>query len=500
MPIAMNRYVEITSGVAGAALVPQRELIGRIFSENLLIPTDTVLEFESADDVGDYFGTSSEEYDRAVFYFGWVSPNITAPQKISFARWNSAAVGSTIYGAKATYSLSTLTAISSGNLTMEFGGFEFAMTTIDLSGAASLAAVAALIQTKIRAQTGGGAAWTSATVTFDAVRGSFNFASGATGNDTITVTASSSPDVAAALGWLTGAILSNGNAAQAIDTLLSENAERDDNFGSFCFIPELTTDEIVDAAEWNDTQNVRFMYSQRVTASNAAAVSAAVYALSGVGLTLAPIADEYPEMCPMIVLAATNYLRRNSTFNYMFKTNFDLTPSVTTNADATTYDAQRVNYYGQTQSAGTNLSFYQRGYLMGGSTDAKDMNTYANELWLKSAAQNQLITLLLALAKVSANRQGAAQINATLQSVIELALFNGTISVGKPLDNTQKLYITNATGEDLAWQQVQNAGYWLGITFESVVVNDGTEWKATYLLIYSKDDVIRKIEGTHSLI
>lgn len=500
MPISMTRYVDITSGVAGAALVPQRELIARIFSDNALIPTDSSVEFETADDVGTYFGFDSEEYDRAVFYFAWISPNITRARKISFARWNSSAVGSTIYGAKATYSLSTFTAISSGNLTMEFGGFEFAMTAINLSGAASLAAVAALIQTKIRAQTGGGSAWTGATVTFDAVRGSFNFVSGATGDDTITVTAASSPDVGSALGWLTGAILSNGNAAQDVDQVLSENAERDDNFGTFCFMPELTTDEIVEAAEWNDTQNVRFMYSQRVTASDAVAVSAAVYETSGVGLTLAPLADEYPEMIPMIVVASTNYLARNATLNFMFKTNFGLTPSVTTNADANTYDALRVNFYGQTQSAGTNLSFYQRGYLMGGSTDAKDMNTYANEMWLKAAAQNQLITLLLALAKVSANRQGAAQINATLQSVIELALFNGTISIGKPFTNAQKLYITNATGEELAWQQVQNTGYWLGVSFEQVVVNDGTEWKATYLLIYSKDDVIRKIEGTHSLI
>lgn len=499
MAISMNRYVDITSGVGGGAAVATRELIGRFFTTNPLVPTGSEVTFTTLDEVGDYFGTTSTEYLRALFYSGWISKNITTPQKISFARWVDAAVGSEIFGKPATYSLSTFTAISAGDFSMTFGGFTAHMTAINLSGAGSLAAVAALIQVKIRAQSGGSTQWTSATVTYDATRGCFDFVSGSTGADVISVAAGSSTDVAGPLGWLTGAILSNGSGVETITNTLSDSAELSNNFGSFTFVPTLTQDQIVEAATWNDAQNEEFMYSVRCTSANAAALSAALAGLSGVTLTLCPLSTEYPEEVPMMILAATDYSQRNSTQNYMYQI-FTLTPSVTSDADADTYDGLRVNYYGQTQSAGQLLAFYQRGYMMGLVTDAKDQNTYANEQWLKSSAQVALITLLLSLAKVSANAQGISQINAVLQSVIDAAVFNGTISVGKPLNTAQKLYISNATGNPTAWQQVQTIGYWVGVTVQSEVVNDAVEWKAIYTLIYSKDDVIRKVDGTHVLI
>lgn len=499
MSISMNRYVNIVSGVGGGAAVATRALIGRFFSTNNLIPTGTQITFNSAADVGAYFGTGSTEYLRAVFYFGWISKNITTPQSISFARWVNAAVGSMIFGRPGTYAVSSFTSITTGDFTLTMGGFTFHMTAINLSGAANLAAVAALIQTAVRAQSGGGVAWTSATVTFDATRGCFDLVSGTTGADTISITAGVTTDVAGPLGWLTGAILSNGSAIETITFTLTNSTQISNNFGSFAFLPTLTQNQIVEAATWNDGQNEMFIYSVPVTASNASAISAAVLLLSGVALTLAPLSTEYPEQVPMMILAATNYTARNSTQNYMFQI-FSLTPSVTTDTDANTYDALRVNYYGQTQSAGQNLAFYQRGYMMGISTDALDQNTYSNEIWLKSSAQVALISLLLSLAKVSANTQGITQINAVLQSVIDAAVFNGTISVGKPLNIDQQLFITNATGDSNAWQQVQTIGYWVGVTVQSYVNNSSTEWKAVYTLIYSKDDVIRKIEGSDILI
>lgn len=500
MPIAMSRYVNITSGVGGGAAVPTRALIGRFISTNHLLPTGSILEFTSAADVGAYFGFTSLNYLRAVFYFGWISKNITTPQSISFARWVDVAVGSEIFGKPATYALGSFTPITTGDFTLTLGGFTFHMTGINLSAAGSLAAVAAAIQTAVRAQSGGGAAWTGATVTFDATRGCFDLVSGATGPDTISVAAGVVTDVAGPLGWLTGAILSNGAAIETITQTLTNSTGKSNNFGSFAFVPTLNQNQIVEAATWNDGQNVLFQYSVPCSAANAAALSAALINFSGVELTLAPLAAEYPEQVPMMILAATDYTKRNSVQNYMFQI-FSLTPSVTLDSDANTYDAIRVNYYGQTETAGQLLSFYQRGVMMGLATDPVDQNVYGNEQWLKDAAGAALMSLLLSLAKVSANVQGRSQILATLQSVIDQGLFNGTISVGKTLNNSQKLFISNATGDPKAWQQVQSIGYWVDCVMQSFVDSASiTEWKAVYTLIYSKDDVIRKIEGTHVLI
>ncbi|MHC5539492.1 DUF3383 family protein, partial [Singulisphaera rosea] len=144
MAIPIINFVDITSGVGGTSQVPTRNLGALVISINNLVPTGTILSFTSAADVGTYFGTGSGEYARAVFYFGWVSKNITAPALLSFWFWNQdAATHSLIFGVQATYSLSTFTAITAGQLNLTLGGFTHTLTGIDCSGDASLTAVAA---------------------------------------------------------------------------------------------------------------------------------------------------------------------------------------------------------------------------------------------------------------------------------------------------------------------------------------------------------------------
>lgn len=289
---------------------------------------------------------------------------------------------------------------------------------------------------------------------------------------------------------------------QTITALLTDTTETSNNFGSFCFTDScaLTVAEVEEAATWNAAQNNMYQFSSKVSAANAAAWSAALIGYAGTSLTLDEVADEYHDMIPMIILAATNYTKRNSVQNFMFQ-QFNVTPTVTTTTLSNTYDGLRVNYYGRTQTAGQNIDFYQRGVLLGGATAPTDMNTYANEQWLKDYVGSKLMELLLSMPKVSANDAGRSQIIAVIQDAIDLALFNGTISVGKPLNTTQKLYIANVTGDDLAWHQVQSIRYWVDAVLESYVTTDSrTEWKCTYQLIYAKDDIVRSIDGTHTLI
>lgn len=381
MAIAFTKYVDIVSGVGGGAGVRERDLIARIFTTNVLLDVGTIGEFDTLADVGDFFGTTSEEYKRASFYFGWVSKNITSPKKISFARWDDTPV-----------------------------------------------------------------------------------------------------------------------TGETITEVLTASTEANNNFGSFCFIPALDVTETEEAATWVAAQNVRYMFSSKVAAADAATWSAALIGYAGTALTLDEISDEYHEMIPMTILAATDYAKRNSVQNYMFQ-QFTATPTVTTTALSTTYDGLRVNYYGRTQTAGQNIDFYQRGVLMGGATAPTDMNTFANEMWLKDAAGAAIMSLLLSMPTVSANSKGRAQLLSIIQSVIDRALFNGVISVGRTLNTTQKLYIGNITGDELAWHQVQNIGYWVDCVLESYVTTDSrTEWKASYTLLYAKDDAIRSVDGSHILI
>jgi len=500
MSIDISRYVAITSAVAATGGVPQRERIGRLFSEDTKVPTNAILEFTNAADVGAYFGTGSVEYARAADYFAFVSKSLTAPRKLSFARHARTASPARIFGAVPIGSLIAFQAVTAGTLSLTIGAQTASLTGLNFAAAVSLAGVASVLQTAIQAAVG--AQFTTATVTYDAVAGAFNFvaSSGQTAAADISVNAAAAGSVATLFGWSLGAVFSPATPVQTITEALTASTAISNNFGSFAFVTTaLTVDEAIEAATWNAALNVQFIFSARTTAANAVALSAAVIAKAGTAVTLAPLTTEYPEQLPMVILAATDYTRPGSVQNYMYQQG-DLTPSVTTDTLADLYDPLRVNYYGQTQTAGQQISFYQRGVMMGGDTAPVDMNVYANEIWFKDAASTAILALLLALPRIPANADGRGQILAILQDPINLALFNGTISVGKTLTTAQRLYVTQVTGDPEAFQQVQSIGYWIDCTIEPRTVDDRTEYVAVYTLVYGKDDTIRKVEGQHILV
>lgn len=498
MTINIKRYIDITSGVGGSANARQRELIGLLFTSNPRVPVNATLEMESAADVAAYFGAHTREAQRANFYFDFISKTITRPRKIAFARYVKDATPATIYGGHADTLLDNWKAVNNGSLTIIVGSTKAEITALDCSQCASLTDVASLIEAAIKNV---GGIFANSSVSFDALKSCFNFQSGSVGKAEISLVDTGANDMATRLGWVgSKVILSPGADQETPVEAFLRTAEHNNNFGSFAFIDTLSAAEIVSVAEVNSGRNVEFMYCVPTTEANAQILNAALVDLSGVCLTLATDENEFDEMAPQIVLASTDYDRRNGTQNYMFQ-QFNLKAKVDTAKDADYYDNLRVNYMGVTQTGGQLIKFYQRGVMTGLATAPVDMNTYANEMWFKDAAASALMSLLLAMPKVSANADGRGQVIAILQDAIDRALYNGTISVEKPVSVAQKLYISQMTGDVEAWRQVQSVGYWLDCDMKSITTADGrNEWKATYILIYAKDDVVRKIEGTHTLI
>lgn len=495
MSISITRYVDIASSVGGAAVVATRSLMGRLFTDNTKVPVNAIVTVDSADDVAAYFGSTSEEYKRAVFYFAYVSKTLGRPKQLSFARWAKVAAAAKIYGAKVTASVADFAAIVAGGMTMSVGGQAGVIAALDLHTAVSYADVATLLQTALHALAG--SQYAAATVVFDATSGGFIFTGSTQGAADISITVPG--NLAGPLGWASPlTVFSPGVAATAIGDALAANANVSDNFGGFAFVPTLTIDDMEAASAWNATKNVSFMYSPRVAVADAAAWAAAVAGNEGTGLTLAPLATEYPEILPIAIVAATQYDQPNSVQSFEFQ-RANLTASVTDDTSADVYDNLRVNYYGQTQTAGQNISFYQRGVLMGVDTAPVDMNTYANEMWLKAAETAAIMSLLLAVGRVPANPKGRASLLAAIQAPVDQALLNGVISVGKPLTVDQKVFIGEITNDPKAWYQVQNAGYWLDVVIVSVATPT-PGFKAVYTLVYSKDDVVRKVEGFHVLV
>lgn len=146
---------------------------------NLLILGDSAVidlgerrrTYSTIDAVAADFGTTANEYLAALAYFSQ-SPR---PVDVSIGRWAKAAAAGRLVGAPlsaAQQALAGFTVITSGGFTINIDGTARALVGINLSGAANLNAVAALVQTALS---------TWATCVWNAIRRRFEITSTTTG-------------------------------------------------------------------------------------------------------------------------------------------------------------------------------------------------------------------------------------------------------------------------------------------------------------------------------
>lgn len=501
MSIKNSRYVEIISSVSGANAVAQQQLNGRRFTTDPRVPINKIISVSNADGASDYFGSDSAEAAFARQYFSYISPApASQADALQFAAWADVARPARLYGFRVTSTLAQFQAVTSGSLNIQIGENAYQITGVDLSTASSLSNVANLVAAAITTAAGSN---TTASVEYNALSGSFNLTSSQTGPAEIVVTTSSGYDIGAMMS-LQGAraISSPGSDVQSpLDAFLAAE-QITDSFGSASFGAQVTLEQAVPVAEYVSSENVKYQMYWSVNSINAQDWNAAMIGTASNALILNETSGEYKEALPMAIMSATDYDRTNATINYMYRQ-----PGVTWAADVSTdkmadyYDNLRVNYYGQTASAGQNISFFQRGYLMGGATAPLDMSVHANEQWLKAYIKAQILSLQLTVSGVPANRDGEAMVTAIVNDGVMKALNNGTILVGKTLTELQKVAITRATNDDLAWHDVQDKGYWYDCEITQATGQSGvTEYTAKYTLIYAKGDMVRKVEGSHNLI
>lgn len=496
MAIPQTKYVNIISAVGGTSQVSQRDLMGRIFTSNPLVPAGAVVEFSGGSStaltaVGNYFGTASTEYAFASKYFAYISRKGTTPQKISFAPHATSATSAVLYGAVKSAPLTSFTELTNADVTFKADNTTFALTALNLASATSFAEVALIIQTAINT-----IADETATFAYDATLMRFVFSTVATGEGHTVEYATGS--LASLLGMNegnSGAILSDSSVAKTGLQALTESAELSNNFFSFAFLTSVSGEETA-IASWVKAQNVRYMWSLGVSSANASTMASSLSEYDGVGLTL-DVNGERAHFLPMAIAAAINYETANASVDFMYQQASGITASVQSQTDANAYDAIRVNYYGSTQQAGNLLSFYQNGVLLG---EISSMGVYTNEAWLKDAITTNLLNLRLSLDSLPANNTGLGYVKLAIQEIIEKALFNGVISVGKTLDATQKAYVAQLTGDATAWQSIQSIGYWLAAKVEKYTEQGVEKYKVSYLLVYAKGDSINFIDGRDILI
>lgn len=501
MPISQNKYIDVTTYAVTDNNLNRKSMVTRIFTPNELIPNNTVVVFYSSEAVKTYFGATSDEYKFAKKYFDYIKDSSSASKEISFARYTTAAVAAQLIATKQSATLEQFKAVTAGSLHISINGVGTDLTEIDLSGCADLAAVASALQTSIRAYTLGEEAFTGATVAYDATKGVFKLTGGIAGDCPIEVAsaAASGTDLSALLRWNADnkPVISNGVNARSLTQFLDNDSQLSNNFGSFAFFSITAQADIVEIAQWNHNKNAQYMYSLSVNASNYESIQEAVKNFDGVALTY-DIHNDMAYYMPMVLMAITNYDETDGVINYMFKKFPNDLPSVIDDATSDTLDNLKINYLGSTSQSNTTLSFYQPGYLQG---SVSDMGVYANEIWLKDYVVTAGLQLLINKKRVPANINGKNMFIAVLQEAANKAINNGTIDLGKTLNASEIAYVTSiANGDVNAYKGVEQNGYWYNVDIIKENVGDTYKNVLKYILIYTKGESIRKIEGSHILV
>lgn len=507
MTIPITKYVAITSVVANTEAAARKDLIPRVFTTNPLFAANTVYEFTSSADVSAFAGALSAEAKFASEYFGWISKKANQAKKMSFMRYSFEALAPYMYSTEKLTPLATFKAVDDGAMVINLGGTSYTVSEVNLTTIEAYADIATALQTAIRKNESGGALWTNATVTYNAANSSFELKGGETGANEINYAEAptSGSDLSSLLGWdKAGApILSNGTAEQTVEDILNKTVDLSTNFLTFGFLNAQDAYSNLDSiGRWTAEENNNYRFCFDLGAANytegieTAAKYEGMTSHYNINYGIEGINPAW--LMSAVLPATTDYSKVNGVKNYMFQ-EFPQQAVSVGNDDGTLYqtlDNLCINYNGQTQKSGKTIAFYQNGF----NADGTDSAIYDNEAWLKDAITTDMLNAFLGLDFISADKEGVAILTGVLQNNCSEALNNHVFSGGKELTNSQKAYITQLTGDENAWLDVQNNGYLFNVEIGTETSGNATVYVGEYTLIYLKNDVIRKVEGSNILI
>jgi len=196
LPVTRLVAVDINLGTV-AAQAPNLNTCLIVGSSDIIDVSERIRSYASIDAVAADFGTTAPEYLSAALFFG----QRPQPNQLYIGRWAENATAGILYGGNlsvAEQAIATWQTITAGNFKISFNGS--AATNVvcgSFAAAANLNAVAAIIQTAVRAIGTGG--FTNATVVWNGSK--FIFTSGTTGTSSVVgaMTAGTANDISGVL-------------------------------------------------------------------------------------------------------------------------------------------------------------------------------------------------------------------------------------------------------------------------------------------------------------
>lgn len=454
MSIPASAIVSVQPGVVSSGGSPLA-LNGVILTQNVNVPTGTVLSFATADAVTAAFGSGSIEAELAAIYFLGFDNKTSAPGTLFFAPYVAAARSAWLQsGSLARMTLTQLQALS-GVLTITIDGVAKTSSTINLATATSFSDAA----TKIAAGFTGGP-----TVIWDAVRSVFVVSSTTTGASSTITYATGTLSAGLLLTSDTGAILSQGSAIDTPATAMANVIAKTRNWVSFMTTWAPSMNDKTAFAVWCNAQNQVYAYivwdADAQAIVNGSTTNFGYLAKTAAYDGVVCVYDTVQLAAFVLgVIASVDFSRRNGRITSAFKSQSGFAATVTDNQIAANLLANGYSFYGAYATANDNFKFFYNGQMTG---KWKWLDTYINQVYLNAQFQLALMTLLTSVPSVPYNQAGYGLIRAAMQDPIDQALNFGAIRSGVTLSAQQISNINNAAGLDIS-SDMQQKGYYLQI-------------------------------------
>ncbi len=408
--------------------------VARGFGTKLIMGKSTVLplyarvkEYSDLTELVVDFVSSTEEYKAAAIHFGQ-SPK---PDTVKIGRQFLAAQAGSLRGGVASSTIDDYTGTTNGGFDITINGVNRQIFALDLSGAANMAAAAALIQTKLAA------ALASTTCVWDPTLLKFVITAPTTGTASIVLpavapTGGSSPTDVSTLLALTvgaGAKSVNGIAIESMTAAWDAAQIFDADFYFIDVTSAMTTQDKKDTMAWANSHVVEFFYTTNdpnalVTNDTGNlgyyAKNLTYRRVLGIYNGGSPYADESASALAAVV----DFDQPNSTITLMYKQLPGVAVDDLTSGQVAALQSYNLNYY--IVRGGINV--FENAKMADG--------TFQDEVhildWFQAGAQNAIFTKLATTpTKIPQTNEGALILIDVLNNFAEKARSNGAVAPGK---------------------------------------------------------------------
>lgn len=437
------------------------DMNGLMLTTTQVVPLANISYFASLADVGDIYGTASDEYACASVYFnGFDNAPSTPAQLLVVSIPAAATAGALTSGSNSAVTIASLKLLTPSSISITVDGTTQASQNIDLSGVATQSDVAEAVQASL---TGVTVEWSSATsryVITSATTGSassVSFASGAIAD-------------ALMLTEATGASESEGVPAMSLTDLMNYVVDRDTNWVTYASASELTDVQKLELAAWNSAYELgtRFVYAMNDTSDNAIvannddSLAAKVVAAGYAGVQPFYGEAKYAFTVPAFA-GSLDFSTTNGRLSFKFRTFTGLAPNVNRLSVATALESNGYSYYGQYGLNAVTAQYSSTGAITG---KFLWLDTFLDQVWIKANLISAFTTLFTASQSYSFNEAGYASVKAAIIDPLTTAKNFGAIQTGITLDESQRRTIQNAVGKDVSGELYAN-GYYLYIPAQS---------------------------------